>query len=95
MCISMQNKTPDENEKVILDAIRANPELKKCFLEMVEITHERLPELQRGDDAEDAVVYAIKKTGKTLLQEWAEKQKNRIEEKTREDKSLRSHGKKK
>jgi hypothetical protein len=91
----MNNKTLDENEKAILDAIRENLELKKCFLEMVEITHARLPELVRGDDAEDAVVNAIQKTGKTLLQEWTKKQQERIEEKTREDKSLRPHGKKK
>ncbi|HEY4831093.1 MAG TPA: hypothetical protein VIH61_00815 [Waddliaceae bacterium] len=62
---------------------------------MVEITHARLPELEHGDDAEDAVVNAIQKTGKALLQEWAEKQQDRIEEKTREDKALRPHRKKK
>lgn len=95
MCISMKNKTPDENEKVILDAIRENPELKKCILEMVEITHARLPELELGDDAEEAVVNVIQKTGKALLQEWTEKQHNRMEEKAREDKSLRPQGKKK
>jgi hypothetical protein len=91
---TMNNKILNEKEKAILDAIRENPELEKCFLEMIEITHERLPELERGDDAEDAVVNAIQKTGKALLQEWAEKQKNRIDEKTREDRSLRPHGKK-
>ena len=91
----MNNKPLNEQEKTILEAIRENPELGKCFLEMVEITHTNLPELERGDDAEDAVVNAIEKTGKILLQEWAEKQQNRIEEKAREDKSLRPHGKKK
>jgi hypothetical protein len=91
----MNNKPLNEKEKAVLEAIRENPELEKCFLEMIEITHTRLPELIRGDDAEDAIVNVIEKTGKTLLQEWAEKQQNRIEEKTREDKSLRPHGKKK
>ena len=91
----MNNKPLSEKEKAIVEAMRENPELEKCFLEMVDITHVRLPELELGDDAEEAVVDAIKKTGKTLLQEWAEKQKNRIDEKTREDKSVRPHGKKK
>lgn len=91
----MNNKTLSEKEKAIVEAIRENPELEKCFLEMIEITHERLPELERGDDAEDAVVNVIQKTGKTLLQEWSEKQRDRIDAKTREDKSLRPHGKKK
>jgi hypothetical protein len=91
----MNNKILNEKEKAILDAIRENPELEKCILEMIDITHKRLPELERGDDAEDAVVNAIQKTGKTLLQEWAEKQRIRIDEKTRTDRSLRPHGKKK
>lgn len=91
----MNNKLLNEKEKIILEAIRENPELEKCFLEMVDITHARLPELERGDDAEEAVVDAIQKTGKALLQEWAEKQKNRIDEKTKEDRSVRPHGKKK
>ena len=91
----MNDKTFSEKEKAIVEAIRENIELEKCILEMIEITHERLPELERGDDAEDAVVNAIQKTGKTLLQEWAEKQRDRIDRKTREDRSLRPHGKKK
>ena len=75
--------------------MRENPDLAMCFLEMIDITHKRLPELERGDDAEETVVNAIQKTGKTLLQEWTEKQRTRIEEKAREDKSMRPHGKKK
>lgn len=91
----MNERTLNEREKAILNAMRNNPELEKCFLEMIEITNERLTDLERGDDAEEAVVNAIQKTGITLLQEWAEKQKDRVEEKTRKDKALRPHGKKK
>jgi hypothetical protein len=91
----MNNEKLTDKEKAVLAALRENPELEKCFLEMIEITHERLTELKRGDDAEDAVVETIQKTGKTLLKEWAEKQRNRIDEEIRKDKSLRPHGKKK
>jgi predicted HicB family RNase H-like nuclease len=91
----MNDKTLNENEKAILNALRENPELEKCILEMIEITHERITELENGDDAEEAVVSAIKKTGKTLLQEWAEKQKDRAEKAAKENKSLRPHEKKK
>ena len=91
----MKDKLPNEEEKVILHAVRENPELKECFLEMIGITHERLKDLNLGDDAEEAVVLAIRKTGKVLLQEWAEKKNKEVEETARKDKSLRPHGKKK
>jgi hypothetical protein len=91
----MDNKLLNEKEKAILGALRENPELEKCVLEMIEITHERLQDLERGDDAEEAVVNAIQKTGRTLLQEWSEKQNERMEKKARENRSLRPQGKKK
>jgi Ni,Fe-hydrogenase I small subunit len=91
----MDNKTISEKEKAILNALRENPELEKCILEMVEITHERITELENGDDAEEAVVNTIRKTGKILLQEWAQKQNERAEKAARENEALRPHGKKK
>ena len=42
---------------------------------MVGITHDRINEINLGDDAEDAVVGAIRKTGKVLLKEWVEKKR--------------------
>lgn len=84
-----------EEEKAIVGAMRANSDLKECFLEMIDITHDRIKELNRGDDAEDAVVSAIRKTGKVLLQEWADKKNKEAESISREDKSLRPQGKKK
>jgi hypothetical protein len=91
----MSNRICSKKEEAILEALRKNPELEKCVLEMIEITQERLAELELGDDAEEAIINVIQKTGKTLLQEWAERQRSRIEEKIREDKTLRPHGKKK
>jgi hypothetical protein len=91
----MKDKILNEEEKTILNAMRENPELKECVLEMIGITHERIKELNVGDDAEEAVVKAIRKTGKVLLQEWAEKKNKEGEETARQDKLLRPHGKKK
>jgi DNA-binding transcriptional regulator YiaG len=89
------NETLNDNEKAILNAMRENIELEKCFLEMIDITHKRIPELRNGDDAEEAVVHAIQKTGNVLLQEWAEKQEKETDKAGRQDKSIRPHGKKK
>ena len=48
-----------------------HPHLEACFLEMMEIAKDRTMSLNNGDDAEDAVVQSIEKTGQTVLQEWA------------------------
>ncbi len=64
----------DEEEKAIVAALRFNPKMKACILEMIDITDgDAFEELNNGDDAEEAVVDAIQKTGTTLLQSWAEK----------------------
>jgi hypothetical protein len=91
----MEDKKLNKDEMVILDAMRENPELKECFLEMIGITHDRINEINLGDDAEDAVVGAIRKTGKALLKEWVEKKKKAGEEAARQNATLRPHGKKK
>ena len=95
MADTMKEQILNKDEKAILDAMRENPELKECFLEMIGITHERINELNLGDDAEDAVVGAIRKTGKVILQEWVEKKKKAGEETAKQNASLRPHGKKK
>jgi uncharacterized protein YwlG (UPF0340 family) len=91
----MKDKQLDDEEKAILEAVRENPELKNCMLEMIGITHARIGELKIGDDAEEEVVKVIRKTGNVLLQEWAEKREKEAEKAARQDKSLRPHGKKK
>jgi uncharacterized protein YwlG (UPF0340 family) len=65
----MKDKQLDDEEKAILEAVRENPELKNCMLEMIGITHARIGELKIGDDAEEEVVKVIRKTGNVLLQE--------------------------
>src|SRR3989304_1100418 len=58
----------DEDERAILAALRSSPRLKACILEMVDITDgDAFEELNNGDDAEEAVVDAIQKTGTALL----------------------------
>ena len=85
----------NKNELKILTALRSSPELKNCFLEMVEITQVPLGTLDNGDDAETAVVEAIQKTGTLLLEQWAQKKSDEATDKIRKDEAYRPQGKKK
>jgi hypothetical protein len=84
-----------KDEQTILTALRSSPRLKACILEMVDITDgNAFEELNNGDDAEEAVVDAIQKTGTALLQGWAEKKNAEAEKKLRMNVSYRAHKKK-
>jgi hypothetical protein len=88
-------ETIDEDEKAILTALRLNPRLKTCVLEMVDITDgDTFEAVDNGDDAEEAVVDAIQKTGTVLLQGWAERKNAIAEEEIRANKLYRAHKKK-
>jgi len=51
-------------------------------------------QLNNGDDAEEAVVDAIQKTGTALLQDWAEKKNCKAEEELKKNPAYRTHKKK-
>lgn len=85
----------DEDEQTILTALRSNPKLKACILELLDITDgEAFEELNNGDDAEEAVVGVIQKTGTTLLQGWTEKKNAEAEKELRMNDLYRTHKKK-
>ena len=84
----------NEDEKKIFQALKDHPDLKACFLEMVAITEDTTNQLNLGDDAEEAVIQAIRKTGAALLKEWAKRKAAKAEQKTRELPGVRVHEKK-
>jgi hypothetical protein len=86
--------TSDQEDQAILQALKSNPDLKACFLEMIDITKDTTNQLNRGDDAEDAVVHAIQKTGAVLLKEWAQSKADKAEQEAREQPGIRMHEKK-
>jgi hypothetical protein len=91
------SKNSREEEDRILNALRRNPELKDCFLEMIDIAEDptRNQKLKLGDDAEDAVVEVIQKTGRKLLEEWAQRRSEQVAEEVSQKLKHRPHGKKK
>jgi hypothetical protein len=92
-----ESKNLREDEDRILAALRRSPELKDCILEMIDITEDPLKDqkLKLGDDAEDAVVEVIQKTGRKLLEEWAQKRSEQVAEEVSQKPKHRPHGKKK
>jgi hypothetical protein len=61
----------DSQREELIQFIIDNPHLEACFLEMMEIAKDKTMSLNNGDDAEEAVIQSIEKTGQTVLQEWA------------------------
>lgn len=90
-----QNSRTDEER--ILDALRSNPELKNCILEMLDIALDPIKDqkLKFGDDAEDAVVAVIQKTGRKILEEWAQRKSEQAAEEASHKPKHRPQGKKK
>ena len=88
------NSTPSDEQR-ILEALKASPALRECFLEMIDITNSPLGTLDIGDDAEDAVVNVIQKTGRLLLEEWAQKKSDESSQETQAQSGIHLHGKKK
>jgi len=86
--------TTNDELKKILNAMEANPELKNCVLEMIDTSADKQGNLNNGDDAEEAVINVINKTGQVLLQEWAEKKSIQAENEADENSSIRPHEKK-
>jgi hypothetical protein len=92
-----KSKNNQQNEERILSALRDNPELENCILEMLDITEDpiRDQKLKLGDDAEDAVIDVIQKTGRKLLEKWAQRRSEQAAEEVSQKPKHRPHGKKK
>ena len=91
------SKNSQEDEKRILNALRRNPELKDCFLEMIDIAEDPIKsqKLKLGDDAEDAVIEVIQKTGRKLLEEWTQRRSEEAAKEVSKQPKHRPHEKKK
>jgi hypothetical protein len=87
------NRESKKLQKAIT-ALGADEGLLDCVLEMIDTADDNKGLLKTGDDAEDAVVDVIQKTGAVLLQKWAEKQSSTIERLASEDRTVRPHEKK-
>lgn len=86
--------TNNKEEENLLIIIRNNPILGRCVFEMLDIAGEDLGNIELADDAEEAVIKSIDKTGKELLTIWAQKKANQLAEQTKLEIGTRMHEKK-
>ena len=86
--------TITREEENLLKTVRNNPNLARCLFEMIEIAGENLGNIELADDAEEAVVQGIKKTGKELLKLWIEKKEKQLSDQAKLEKNTRLHEKK-
>jgi len=77
----------------LMQFIIDNPHLEACFLEMMEIAKDKTLSLNNGDDAEEAVIQSIEKTGQMVLQEWANQKEKQARQMTNLE-NCRQHEKK-
>lgn len=94
----MEDKMNDQltpKERELIEIVRKNPELADCFLELGDIAKGGNATLKTGDEAEEATVEAIQKTGQSVLQIWVERRAKEAEGHYQEDKEHRPHEKKK
>jgi hypothetical protein len=84
----------DSDYDKINDAIKADTDLAECILEMIDTVDHSDDRLKTGDDAEEAVVDVIKKTGQALLEKWATKKRLEAEAAADLDPTMRPHEKK-
>ena len=84
----------ESDYKKINAAMRTDPSLAECFLEMIDAVEHSDDRVKTGDDAEEAVVDVIRKTGQTLLEKWAQRKELQAKSMADLDPELRPHQKK-
>ncbi len=81
----------DEN---LLKFLNANPELRTCVDELVQIAADRDDNIQIADEAEEKIIKKIRELGKATLGSWAESRSQHVEALLKTDSEVRSAGKK-
>ena len=89
----MKDSTTDKMQRVFT-ALEKDENLLDCVLEMIDTAEDGEKTLTNGDDAEDAVVNIIQKTGAVLLQKWLQKKSEEAEHLATSNVDLRPHQKK-
>ena len=86
-----------DNSKLqqVINALQADESLLERFHEMINTVNDEQGLLTTGDDAEEAVIEVIQKTGVALLHKWAEAKEAEAATQATSDQSLRPQGKKK
>lgn len=85
-----------ENEGKLERLLRAHPELRERIESLLEIVIDSKGELDRADDAEEAVISGLQQMGRELLSSWAkEKEVRKVAQFEERESEVKKHGKKK
>lgn len=83
--------------KMSLEELLAkHPELRERIESLVDIIYDTRGELDRADDAEEAVIAEVRQLGREVMENWAKKKEaQKVSQLQAEDKKVKKHGKKK
>jgi hypothetical protein len=85
-----------EDEGKLERILRAHPELRERVESLLEIVMDSKGELDRADDAEEAVISGLQQMGRELLSSWAkEKEAQKVAQFQEQESEFNKHGKKK
>jgi hypothetical protein len=85
-----------ENQGKLEKLLSAHPELRERIESLLEIVIDSKGELDRADDAEEAVILGLQQMGKELLSSWAkEKETQKVAQFQEQEGEVKKHGKKK
>jgi hypothetical protein len=85
-----------ENKGKLEELLSAHPELRQRIESLLEVVIDPRGELDRADDAEEAVISGLQQMGKELLSSWAkEKESQKVTQFQEQKKAIKKHGKKK
>ncbi len=79
------------DERYLVSLVRANPILLEPMFEMAESIGKEFATIKTGDQAEEATLAAIEKTGHALLQAWASRRAEAVVSGYKPEKNVRPH----
>jgi hypothetical protein len=87
--------TTEENLKILVSRIQAQPGLEKRIEAILDIIENKSGEFITADQAEGAAIEEIRKLGQELLRGWALNQHNKATETAKQTHpNIKKHGKK-
>jgi hypothetical protein len=85
-----------ENQGKLEQLLSAHPELRERIESLLEVVIDSKGELDRADDAEEAIISGLRQMGKEMLSSWAkEKEAQKVAQFQEGERKGKKHGKKK
>lgn len=83
-----------QEDTEFLNRLKRHPQLRHYFEEMLETAELKNESVITPDDAEDAVLLQVRKTGQEMLRIWAQNAHDKVCENALTEEKIRTHQKK-